>query len=201
MFPDLQSLSLIYLYKCVSHFVLIFVPILADQMAHLSEDLFCIKASVLDLTSRVDLVKHLSKGLPVLVPYDCDKNHDPIEKSGQSAHWATLLGFSLEMDESDDKGKKCNILHMAPPLHGDTVKSICSSLLRDEKELLLFAKQGKSKFMRLWKFDKLSASNRNLRFVNDSCLKGQANGSTCSVLAEDLSKSLANKAVFLSSLQ
>lgn len=180
-------------------------------MAHLSEDLFCVKASVLDLTSRRrDLMEHLSRGLPVLVPYDCDKNHDPIVKNGRTAHWATLLGFALEVNCTREGANcptsHCSVLHLTPPLADGSAKSICSSLNHDGK-LLLFAKQGKSKFMRLWTFDELSASNQNLRFANDTvrstCLKEEEvnAAASSSLLGEDLSQSLARKAVFLSSLQ
>lgn len=178
-------------------------------MASLSEDLFHVKVKVLDdLSSRVlDLVEHLSKGLPVLVPYDCDKNHDPIVKNGKTAHWATLLGFAIEFTQQMNIGNEKitnNIVHMSPPLDENTLKSICSSIKSGIK-VLLFAKQGKSKFMRLWTFDELSTSNQNLRLTNNTFNiekedEVEEKGSYLQVEG-DLSQSLAKKAVFLGSLQ
>ena len=41
------------------------------------------------------IVAHLMKGLPVLMPYDCDRDHRPCFKSGHKAHWALLKGMHV----------------------------------------------------------------------------------------------------------
>ena len=44
------------------------------------------------LEDYVQILNHLCKGYPVLVPYDADRNHEPCLKKGNKAHWAVITG-------------------------------------------------------------------------------------------------------------
>lgn len=167
----------------------------------MSEDLFHVKATLVnDLYSEVDdLVQHLSHGEPILVPYDCDKNHDPTMKDGKTAHWATIVGYAVEIEEKSEETSP--VVFKSPPVNADETSAIVSRVnSTGGKKLLLFAKQGKSKFMRLWTFDELCRSNLNLRYAShpatSSCSKDNARNAP-PPRAQDLSQSLAKKAVVL----
>lgn len=187
----------------VVHSTCLFFLVAAQAMAELSEDLFHVKASLLTkLDNEVDdLVKHLATGLPVIVPYDCDKNHDPIMRGGKTAHWATLVGFAVEKDESEKHHVNSSpVIFKHPPLDSLEMNRIVSTANRG-KNLLLFAKQGKSKFMRLWTFDQLCKSNLNLRYTSHPLSSCSKDNSRNLHPLEDLSQSLAGKAVVFRPLQ
>lgn len=42
---------------------------------------------------KLNVIKHLTKGWPILISYDADGNHQPCLKKGHKAHWAALLGY------------------------------------------------------------------------------------------------------------
>ncbi|KAH6926295.1 hypothetical protein HPB50_016478 [Hyalomma asiaticum] len=46
------------------------------------------------------VIKHLLKGKPVLIPYDSDSNFEPCLKHGHTAHWAVLHGICLVLHRS-----------------------------------------------------------------------------------------------------
>ncbi|KAF2075178.1 hypothetical protein CYY_003526 [Polysphondylium violaceum] len=60
-----------------------------------SNDKYNINAIVYESPSLLDIMNHLSIGLPILVPYDADKNWRPINEKGKRAHWATIMGFII----------------------------------------------------------------------------------------------------------
>jgi hypothetical protein len=117
-----------------------------------------------------ELLVHLAKGLPVLIPYDSDGNHEPTLKSGKRAHWAILLGFCIAIDRNDLSNNElaCNIDQHNPQLIHLTPKQSLPKFLLDiilnksYKQIFIYAKQGKSKHLLLWSFEKLCESNANL---------------------------------------
>ena len=66
----------------------------ALDMGLLAKKFYELKFTVVNngLEDYVQLVKHLFKGYPVLVPYDADRNHEPCLKGGHKAHWAVITG-------------------------------------------------------------------------------------------------------------
>ena len=66
----------------------------AKDMGLLAKKYYELRFTVVDngLEDYVQLIKHLCKGYPILVPYDADRNHEPCLKRGQKAHWAVITG-------------------------------------------------------------------------------------------------------------
>ncbi|KAM9270539.1 actin maturation protease [Cariama cristata] len=71
----------------------------AADMATLAQELFPCRAEVLsgglEGPNRARILQHLVGGLPLLVPYDEDSNHEPCHRRGHKAHWAVLTGILL----------------------------------------------------------------------------------------------------------
>ena len=66
----------------------------AQDMGLLAKKYYHLNYDVLNngLEDYVQLIKHLYRGYPVLVPYDADRNHEPCLKRGHKAHWAVVTG-------------------------------------------------------------------------------------------------------------
>mmetsp|Transcript_8727 Transcript_8727/g.14304 ORF Transcript_8727/g.14304 Transcript_8727/m.14304 type:complete len:230 (-) Transcript_8727:84-773(-) len=43
----------------------------------------------------VQVITHLGRGLPLLIPYDADFNYEPCLREGDRAHWSALIGFAV----------------------------------------------------------------------------------------------------------
>lgn len=121
------------------------------------------------LESHVEeVVIHLARGLPVLVPYDKDSNNEPAAKKGHSAHWAVLTGFLLALPHDVSLPLSCHgdnstpdlVCHL-PPWSADMM-SILPQLLCQTSQLYVFARQGKSRLLGAWRYDTLAQSNKNL---------------------------------------
>lgn len=173
-------------------------------MAKLANRVLSVRTEIKDnLKGRIsELVSHLSKGLPVLVPYDSDANHEPTLLAGERAHWAIILGFCaafktdvLPMEElvgiSDERRDQL--------FHLKTKCSLPDSVLElfdsgKYSKLWVYARQGKSKHLHIWDFDRLCQSNCNLvktsRKLNESNIVLPENGG--------IIEGLNNKCLFIS---
>ncbi|KRX15735.1 Uncharacterized protein T07_15161 [Trichinella nelsoni] len=111
----------------------------ARWLAQLAEKAFNCSAQVHDMSklSFQQLKKWIKGNYGLLVPYDSDKNSSPCMNEGRNAHWCFLLGFLVV---------KCDI----PSEDGNHVLAL----------------QGKSKYVGVWNFEKLKASNLNLRQID-----------------------------------
>lgn len=69
-----------------------------------------------------------------MIPYDCDKNFEPIHRNGEGAHWAAVVGYFLIHSEADDSNKQ--LIRFEKVEEANNVK---------ENELFVVAYQGKSK--------------------------------------------------------
>ncbi|CAI9575391.1 unnamed protein product [Staurois parvus] len=132
----------------------------AANMASLAELVFCCQSELLsggmDGDNRERILNHLTAGLPVLVPYDEDFNHEPCQRDGHRAHWAVISGVLLGMPsgsfepDMDIPGLYHSPPNSLPPSIGDT------------GEIYLIAKQGKSLRYQLWEYSSISRSNGQL---------------------------------------
>ena len=85
-----------------------------------------------------DLVKEINDGRVFLVPYDCDKNFEPMKRNGEGAHWAAIVGYFLhEKSMTEEAGENSTKIKFEPK--ASELESI------SEEELYLIAYQGKSK--------------------------------------------------------
>ncbi|XP_039366185.1 UPF0692 protein C19orf54 homolog isoform X2 [Mauremys reevesii] len=71
----------------------------AADMARLAEELFQCRAELLsgglEGENRGKILRHLTAGCPLLLPYDEDSNHEPCRRRGYKAHWAVVSGQEL----------------------------------------------------------------------------------------------------------
>ena len=67
----------------------------AENIAMLAMEYYEVQACVQckGLDGYKPLLSHLAQGLPILVPYDADKNHEPYLARGHKAHWALVTGM------------------------------------------------------------------------------------------------------------
>ena len=174
-------------------------------MAKLANKVLSVRTEVKEnLKERtLELMSHLAKGMPVLVPYDSDANHEPTLLAGERAHWAIILGFcvaiktellSLEQLDAMMRDEKNPQL-----FHLNTKCSLSDSIQRlidDRKyeKIWVYARQGKSKHLHIWDLDRLCQSNCNLiktsRKLNDSDIVLPENGG--------IIEGLNNKCLFIS---
>ncbi|MFH4976413.1 hypothetical protein AB6A40_003122 [Gnathostoma spinigerum] len=107
-----------------------------------------IRVEVLAFPSKSQLVQVISNGSVILVPYDCDKNHEPALFHGHKAHWCVLVGFAVV--SSNAKG-----------LQWATKPPDCL------EHLYLLCLHGKSKYEGVWSYERLAASNKNLEEIEE----------------------------------
>jgi len=118
-------------------------------------------------------LKHLLDRQPVLLPYDCDKNHAPCMKNGHSAHWAVLIGFLTVFSGEDGtkidtiEGKVDenlrNLVWMNEKTELDAKMPATSS-----KRTFFIALHGKSTHPSLWEAETLLESNSQLNEIGEN---------------------------------
>ncbi|XP_074661064.1 actin maturation protease-like [Tubulanus polymorphus] len=152
----------------------------------------CLKCNAELITGGLDvnqekISQHLMNGLPVLIPYDSDGNHEPCFKKGHKAHWAVLTGMVLVFNKSDYSAASIHELHyhqdeMLPNVfHAEISKDMNYDekrfALMDYKrsDIYVYAKHGKSKYLDLWNYEQLAASNNNLVEVSGEILQDRDN--------------------------
>ncbi|XP_071497877.1 actin maturation protease-like [Diadema antillarum] len=160
-----------------------------------------------DLRSNIlEILKHLAKGLPVLIPYDADYNHEPASRNGHRAHWAVLTGFLLSFppDMKTTLPMECkkdlfatNLVYLSPPWSAEDIANL-PKLLMHTSHIYMFARQGKSRLLGLWSYETLAESNKNLKEYDPSkhALQGEF-----IFPDEGLTEGLALKAILLQTLQ
>lgn len=138
---------------------------LVHGMKILSEKLFPVRASlVLGVRNNMTrITAHLSRGWPVILPYDCDANHEPALRKGRKAHWAVLLGFLLTLDEDTDP----LLTRWQTPVSPEQQVIAQCYAESSISPLFVFARQGKSRYMQLWHFNELCESSENLIQMSD----------------------------------
>ncbi|XP_018418098.1 PREDICTED: UPF0692 protein C19orf54 homolog isoform X1 [Nanorana parkeri] len=129
----------------------------AANMASLAELVLGCQCELLtggmDGENRERILSHLMAGLPVLIPYDEDFNHEPCQRNGHRAHWAVISGVLLGM-QSGSFEADVDIPGLYHPAPGSLAPNT-----GDIDEIYLIAKQGKSLRYQLWEFSSVSRSN------------------------------------------
>ena len=150
---------------------------------------------------KLNVIKHLTKGWPILISYDADGNHQPCLKKGHKAHWAALLGYCLIIEKHnfskelikncDPDSDVCNLFHL---------KSSSNTLDKDLEqyltkvnnfELFLFGKQGKSLNIIIFNYNQLIESNLNLTEMNPKY------ANEFSLHQTNVTQGLSNQALFI----
>jgi len=117
----------------------------------------------------------------ILVPYDADKDHSPCLERGHRAHWCVIVGFAVALNRETCIQEGLQLIEYCTPNprlsgHYELKKELGLDFakwfsLSEENykvstepvgELYLFARQGKSRHIGLWKYRELLQSNRNL---------------------------------------
>ncbi|KAH9374795.1 hypothetical protein HPB48_019030 [Haemaphysalis longicornis] len=121
---------------------------------------------------RAEIVGHLIRGKPVLIPYDSDGNFEPCLKSGHTAHWAVLHGSSslqspntfLLASPASFSGGPATPSSVPPPGAGSPRELLLPLALLGGVDAAVFvcASQGKSRHVGLWGLERLLDSNHNL---------------------------------------
>jgi len=126
-----------------------------------------LKAHVVPFNEK-RITEKLLTGVPVLVPYDSDFNFSPCCKRGHHAHWAVLTGVAVCTSQPLNVGGK-EIRPRVVRLASATSKMAVSETLEQKNSneattttTWVFAKQGKSVRLQVWKLSELMASNANL---------------------------------------
>ncbi|KAM9112944.1 actin maturation protease isoform 1-T2 [Pangshura tecta] len=168
----------------------------AADMARLAEELFQCQAELLsgglEGENRGKILRHLTTGCPLLLPYDEDSNHEPCRRRGYKAHWAVVSGLLL--------GLRTGTLSPACREDGEI-----SGLFRpgpacpppaphDVLEIYLLSKQGKSWRPQLWRYRQAHESNAQL---TDFCPKRAGDGKVYVVPAGGVRAGLCGKTVLL----
>ncbi|KAF4071975.1 hypothetical protein AMELA_G00268990 [Ameiurus melas] len=108
------------------------------------------------------ILKHLTDGQPILIPYDEDFNHEPCRRGGHKAHWAVASGVLLGLEQGSVTSEQLPTNTTLPWLHLSQV-SAPPDWLTNPVEVYILAKQGKSLRYQLWKLETVAQSNAQLR--------------------------------------
>lgn len=113
---------------------------------------------------------------PVLIPYDCDKDHTPCLGSGHYAHWCLVVGVTLPLKNDLPMLKEliscCNEVSSYPKHYllqpSEKLKTLIQSsslfdVLLKCDNVHVFTRHGKSRHLGLWRLDQLLVSAGNLR--------------------------------------
>ncbi|XP_062818906.1 actin maturation protease [Anolis carolinensis] len=168
----------------------------AADMAKLAGEVFPCQTELLsgklEGENRERILRHLSAGFPVLIPYDEDFNHEPCFRGGHKAHWAiasgALLGLKrgFQLPPCQEDKEIPGLFHASP--------SASSFPLDAVAETYLLSKQGKSCRYQLWSYTLLQESNAQL---TDFSPKRAADGKVYIVPAGGVREGLCGKAVLL----
>ncbi|KAI5623800.1 UPF0692 protein C19orf54-like [Silurus asotus] len=138
----------------------------ASNMALLAEEVCGFRAQRLSggmMGNNAALIlKHLTDGQPILIPYDEDFNHEPCSRRGHKAHWAVASGVLLGLAEGSVSGKQLSTDTTLPWLHLGR-GSAPADCLKNPAEVHILAKQGKSLRYQLWMLDTVAQSNMQLK--------------------------------------
>ncbi|XP_060778979.1 actin maturation protease isoform X2 [Neoarius graeffei] len=138
----------------------------ASDMALLAEEVCGVRVQKLSGGMIGDnatlILKHLTDGQPILIPYDEDFNHEPCSRSGHKAHWAVASGVLLGLAQGSVASEQLPMDTTLPWLHLSRVSALANWLL-DPVEVYILAKQGKSLRYQLWKLETVAQSNAQLR--------------------------------------
>ncbi|KAF8384638.1 hypothetical protein PRIPAC_73780, partial [Pristionchus pacificus] len=107
------------------------------------------------LPSPTTVVQSILNRSIILIPYDCDRNHEPSLRKGVAAHWAVIVGVLVISTESGD---------LSP--FPDDLDSIISDLTADR--LFVLAYHGKSKHLGVWSYSDVIASNLQMNQLGET---------------------------------
>jgi len=137
----------------------------------LAEQHYRLKAVVLSPFTSKDVVSHLARGYPLLLPYDADKSYAPCVMYGNRPHWAIVRGFVFrtDMHPSFAPLEIFSDADMEDELFSHTKQPsfpLPEPLHYNEDELYLICQHGKSKNPALWSYTSIQQSNNNLQLPN-----------------------------------
>ncbi|VDK88645.1 unnamed protein product [Litomosoides sigmodontis] len=118
----------------------------ADWLADIAASLWpMLDVAVENVPSTTQMEQLVQENALLLVPYDCDKNHQPSNRGGHSAHWCLVIGFLCPVKELET-------------IAWNTISAHTCS-----KATHVFCVHGKSRHIAVWNYSQLVASNLNLR--------------------------------------
>ncbi|KAI1893216.1 hypothetical protein AGOR_G00121410 [Albula goreensis] len=168
----------------------------AQDMASLAEEVCGCRAEWLSGgmggANSIHILRHLSVGLPALIPYDEDFNHEPCMRKGHRAHWAVASGTVLGVAHGS-----LNVgLFQADPTLSWLLLPKDSPCCPGEgvEEAYILAKQGKSLRYQLWPLEALERSNAQLQEMDP---QRAADGSAYVVPQGGLEAGLSGQVVLL----
>ncbi|XP_038623415.1 UPF0692 protein C19orf54 homolog [Tachyglossus aculeatus] len=135
----------------------------AADMAKLAQEVYGCRAELLvgglGGHNRQRVLRHITAGHPLLVPYDEDCNHEPCQRQGHKAHWAVSAGVLLGVRDPPPP----NAFHEDPDLAGLFHPHHRSAAYpKVPVAVHVLAKQGKSCLYQLWDYEQLCQSNLQL---------------------------------------
>lgn len=165
----------------LNRFLLNLTFVLAYNIAEVSTRFLKCKAEVVNkgLPAPPELIKLLLTNHTFLVPYDCDKNHQPCCNNGASAHWSLICGFLVFINSCDlppslssngfERDAELPYLYYlckdnASNLDLNSLKSIT------DENFFVLALHGKSRHVAIWPYKSLQSSNAQLREVGSQRL-------------------------------
>ena len=134
----------------------------ASDMADLSKEVLG-GGELMSITLLLDkdwLVKVLSEGGQLLIPYDCAANHSPCLEGGKKAHWALVVGIAWQAAAVCKKG---TLLDLAP---GWSWQDQAPAPSEVADKVMLLARQSKSLVLGLWDREELVESCLNLKAIS-----------------------------------
>ncbi|VDO26069.1 unnamed protein product [Onchocerca flexuosa] len=125
----------------------------ADWLADIATSLWpMLNIVVENVPSTAEMEQLIQENALLLMPYDCDKNHQPSNRRGHNAHWCLIIGFLCPVKELETVTWNATIAHT------------CSKVTH------VFCIHGKSRHLAVWNYSQLIASNFNLREASNKLI-------------------------------
>ncbi|GMR59306.1 hypothetical protein PMAYCL1PPCAC_29501, partial [Pristionchus mayeri] len=110
--------------------------------------------------SPATVVKWILDRSLLLIPYDCDRNHEPSLRKGVAAHWALIVGVLVITAEPGDlipftTHPQSILYHLSP------------------ERLYVLAYHGKSKHLGVWSYSDVISSNEQMSELGETRKEGE----------------------------
>lgn len=148
----------------------------SDHLLQLAKDVLKCTGSIVSVEEilSIDIIHWLLAGEALLIPYDCDKDHTPFQCYGHAAHWCIIIGANFTLSREIYESFNLTSSFPLPPGHycldmeDESVrnflrdKRVQQDILQREDQFHVFARQGKSRHLCMWKLSSLLQSCSNL---------------------------------------
>ncbi|VDM61261.1 unnamed protein product [Angiostrongylus costaricensis] len=76
-------------------YLILLITVVDMSIESSASSLWPLYSEVTSFPDPTTLIRWMESGCALLIPYDCDKNHEPALRGGHGAHWSLLVGTCI----------------------------------------------------------------------------------------------------------